>query len=282
MAGLLNRLRRRKGGTDQLNLLLCGAQRSGTSSLRAYLESHPEIGFLDDEDLVIDGDDVGYPFASPVIANSRLGDDPDTYRKISARLSGRHRYIAAKHPYFMVQPQVPLNIARQLPDARLLFVLRNPIEAAYSAYRNGLAGGRRSGSFEENIKLSLEAGAEDGSQSRRGKWLKHFANPDWLPLLVDRGFYHDYLLRFHAVIDPAKIHVIRFEDLTRDTAGTMAKVLEFLELDPSHSFRKLDKVHNSSPSIEPMNGDTRAFLEDIYRDSNQKLFEMLGWDDNSW
>ncbi len=283
MKTLLAKLAGKRGATtDHLNLLICGGQRCGTSSIKYYLEEHPDINCLNNDDLYVGDRFVSFPFASPVVAESQIGDDPETYRIISRRLAGKCRYIGTKQPYFMVQPHVPFNIASQLPDARLLFVLRNPIDAAYSAYRNGLSKGRRKGTFEESIKLSLEAGREKSHPDNRSGWLRYFRDPDAIPLLVDRGFYYPLLMRFHTCIPSEQILVLRFEDLTQRTAETMRQVLEFLDLDPGFRFTRLDEVRNPAPKNDPINPQTRAMLNEIYHHSNQRLIRFLDWPEDTW
>ena len=84
----------------RLNLLICGAMRSGTTSLKAYVGEHPEIGFVDGEDIVVRdryNHYTGYyPFASPSLAQSQVGDDPSVYERISARLAGRKTYMLTR------------------------------------------------------------------------------------------------------------------------------------------------------------------------------------------
>jgi hypothetical protein len=268
--------------TDHLNLLLCGAQRCGTSSLKHYLSEHPEIGFVNETDLTVDGRYYGYPFASPTIAEARVGEDPETYRAISRRLGGKKAYIATKQPYFMVHPHVPFNLREHIPDVRLLFVLRNPVDAAYSAYRNGLSKGRRTGSFEEAIKASRDAAALVSDPSQRGSWSSFFRDPEQVPLLIDRGFYYQQLIRFYCCLPEEQILVLRFDEFTGDTPAAMRRILGFLGLEPDFAFERTSEVKNAAPTKQPIEPETRAMLQEIYADSNRKLLRFLGWPEDLW
>jgi hypothetical protein len=62
----------------------------------------------------------------------------------------------------------------------------------------------------------------------------------------------------------------------------MRRVLSFLDLDGDFTFERIGAVKNAAPKPEPMDPDTRALLEDVYRDSNRKLFERLGWPSDHW
>ena len=271
----------RAGGT--LNLLICGAQRSGTTSLVHYLEEHPEIGFLNDADLRLGNAYIGYPFASPVIAHSIIGEDPKTYQAIAARLVREKKtIIAAKQPYFMVFPHVPFNVREHLPDVKLIFILRNPIDAAYSAYRNGLGKGRREGSFEDNLRMDEAEAKEISHHENRSRWYGYFKNPENVPLLVDRGFYYQQIIRFYRCFKEEQILVLRFDQLVGNTAETMQRILKFLGLDPQFRFTRIGTVMNASPNVAPMSPKTRTRLQEIYSESNRKLFAFLGWPASLW
>ena len=75
----------------RLNLLICGAMRSGTTSLKTYMSEHSEIGFVDGEDIIVYDQYTGYyPFASPSLAQSQLGDDAQIYERICTKLAGKN------------------------------------------------------------------------------------------------------------------------------------------------------------------------------------------------
>lgn len=266
-----------------LNLLICGAQRSGTTSLVHYLEEHPEIGFLNDADLRLGNTYVGYPFASPVIAHAIIGEDPKTYQAIAGRLVREKKtVIAAKQPYFMVFPHVPFNVREHLPDVKLIFSLRNPIDAAYSAYRNGLGKGRRQGSFEDNLRMDEAEAKEISHHDSRSRWHGYFKDPENIPLLVDRGFYYQQIIRFYRCFKQEQILVLRFDQFVNNTAETMQRIMKFLGLDPGFEFKRINTVMNASSNTVPMSPKTRARLQEIYAESNRKLLAFLGWPASLW
>jgi len=213
----------------RLNLLICGAMRSGTTSLKAHMSEHPEIGFVDGEDIVVGDRYTGYyPFASPSLAQSLLGDDPKVYERISARLAGKKRYIADKRAYFMFFPHIPFNLREQLPDARLIFILRNPVEIAYSAFWYGERQPGSAQTFEAYLAESIARIDHVSSSFRRNEWLDHFRPGSELPVLVERGLYYPQIVRFYRLFRKEQILVLRFDRLKENPAAVMREVLRFL------------------------------------------------------
>ena len=270
----------------RLNLLICGAMRSGTTSLKAYLSEHPEIGFVDGEDIVVcdrHNRYTGYyPFASPSLAQSQIGDDPAVYERISARLAGQTAYIADKRAYFMFFPHIPFNLREQLPDVKLIFILRNPVEIAYSAFWYGERKSSGSQTFEEYLAESMARIGEVSSSFRRNEWLDHFRPGSELPVLVERGLYYHQIIRFYRLFKEEQILVLRFDLLKERPAAVMQRVLHFLDLDADFQCPNLGRIHNASPERPPMDPRIRARLQEIYAESNRRLLSFLVWPPSLW
>jgi len=270
----------------RLNLLICGAMRSGTTSLKATMSEHPEIGFIDGEDIVVCdryNQYTGYyPFASPSLAQSQVGDDPSVYERISARLAGKKAYIADKRAYFMFFPHIPFNLREQLPDVKLIFILRNPVEIAYSAFWYGERDAKGPQTFEEYLAQSMARIQEVSSSFRRNEWLDHFRPGSELPVLVERGLYYHQIIRFYRLFGEEQILVLRFDMLKENPAGVMQQVVHFLDLDDDFQFPNLGRVYNASPERPPMDPEIRARLHEIYAEANRKLLSFLGWPLSLW
>jgi hypothetical protein len=265
MKGLLRRKRATRPTTDRINLMICGARRSGTTSLEHYLQEHPEIGFLTAPDLEpIGGVPRGLPFNSPFTAMTTGPDVADEYRRAVAAVAGRTPCIAWRAVYAMWFPHIVFNIAEQLPGTRLLFSLRNPVDTAYSVYCRRLARGETR-TFEELIRIDRL----DSAPSEVGQ-------------ILHRGFYEPALRLFHRLFPPDRILVYPFEDIVNRPAETMARVLRFLDLDDSYRFERLGTVKSASVKPAPMAPETRARLHELYAPYNARLFELLGWPADLW
>jgi hypothetical protein len=257
--------------------------RSGTTSLKHYLSEHPEIGFIDGNDIVVHDQYTGYyPFASPSIAQSQLGDDEKLYEQISAAFSGKKAYIADKRAYFMFFPHIPFNLYHQLPDVKLIFILRNPVEIVYSAFRNDKWESNSTQTFEEYLQESISKIKKISNSFRRNQWLNYFRPGSELPVLVERGFYYHQVIRFYRLFKEEQILVLRFDRLKEQPAALMKEVLQFLELPGDFQFSNLGQVYNASPAHPPMDPKIRTCLQDLYAESNRKLLTLLGWPQSLW
>ena len=119
------------------NFIVIGAAKSGTSSLHHYLRAHPEVFTPKLKEInffAYDGKhlDVHY-WAKTQDEYQRFFDD------VGAAIA-----IGEVAPLYLCSPVAPDNIRRVLPDARLVAILRNPVDRAYSAYLMSRRTGRTS------------------------------------------------------------------------------------------------------------------------------------------
>ena len=277
-----------------LNFIIMGGQRCGTSSMVNHLSTHPDIGFIWDDDLKHEGEAVGWPFASPVLAHYQKGYDTGVYRSMASRHQGTKKIIATRQPYFMPYPHVAFGLKEQLPNVKLLFSLRNQPDAIYSIYRLSKSQGRMRNvdSFEQLIKWDPEGDAkkhgrnyalpESRNQWYREYWEKMVNDPDETPFILDRSFYYEQLVRYFYLFPPEQLMVISFEEFTRDPNAVFKRICAWLEIDEKHKFKKPKKVYGAAPEFPEMNPDVREAIKSFYRESNKRLFELLDWPADMW
>jgi Sulfotransferase domain len=259
------------------SFLIIGAQRAGTTSLYHYMSAHPDV---DRSTSGIDGaawnkelhffDDrfalglIWYKAAFPLLATERL-----------TRLRGRRLVTGEATPSYLFHPLVPGRVAETLPEVRLIAVLRDPVERAYSHYQLMRREGPERFSFAEAIAAEEErlAGEEErilADPAYRGRKYRNFS-------YVKRGLYAEQLERWFEHFPREQLLVLRFEDLLARPAQTYAEVLEFLGLQP----HRLDAfgVHNQSKTAPaPIEPQLRARLRERFADPNARLEDLLGWD----
>lgn len=187
------------------NVFIAGAQKSGTTTLHRLLESHPqaytpadrqEIHFFDLED------------------NFRRG--VDWYRSLFAGWNGE-AVIFQTSPMYIYRPEVPARIAETCPEARFIFILRNPVERAYSHYWHEIRAGSERLSFEDAL-------AREPDRLRRGPAAQRRFS------YVDRGRYAAQLSRFFDQFPRERIQVHLTEDLKADPVAVARPMTEFLGL----------------------------------------------------
>lgn len=270
-----------------INLLICGAMRSGTTALAHYLDEHPEVTLLPG---AIDPDAPGqahYPFASPSLMQAEVGLQPGTYDRIvaAALQSVGHlssRYFAERRAYFMFYPHIAGNLREHLPDCRLVFILRDPVEVVHSAFWHGRERYAEFASFDDYVRQAVPAVKKAAHWRRRHRWLERFYEGSRLPLLLERGFYDPQITRFVRVFPPKQLLFLRFDKLATEPTAFMRRVLRFLDLPDQFSFTRPGTVVNAAlphPEISPWAHD---FLRELYSDANRRLCSRLGWPAELW
>lgn len=249
--------------------LIIGAQRSGTTSLYKYLEQHPAVGpaFLGKEahffDTNYSGDLDSYRAHFPTSAYKR-------YVKVSR---GLELVTGEGSPYYLAHPHAPYRIAETLPGAKLIALLRDPVERAYSHYQHELARG-----FED---LSFEEAIEREPQRLGGELERMRAEPSYNSLsyqhhtYLTRGRYAEQLEVWYSLFPRQQILLLRSEDLFADPDRTYREVLDFLGV-PTLSLPRYEAFNPCRYS--EMNEGTRRRLVDYFAEPNQRLYELLGVD----
>jgi hypothetical protein len=201
------------------SFLVIGAVRSGTTSLYHYLAQHPQIYMCP----VKEPSFFAFEGAPPVSQGLRKKDtlldcvtDIETYRKLFQGVSGQVA-VGEVSPVYLYHPAAPQRIRRYIPDAKLIAILRHPVDSAYSAYLAGrLYGVETIADFGQILRKE--------EIDRRQPWrLKQ--------RYLDVGFYITYLKRYFDLFDRAQIRVYLYDDLQADPAGVLRDIFRFLGVD---------------------------------------------------
>ena len=257
-------------GRRQLpSFILVGAQRAGTTSLFRALVSHPLI-YSANFHKGVNYFDVNYArdFAW------YQGHFPTTagLRKHTRHLAGEPITFEASG-YYMFHPCAAQRLAHHLPEVRIVAMLRDPVERAYSAHKHELARGFETESFERALELEDErlAGQEDRMLADPG--YQSFSHRHHA--YVRRGQYAEQLLRLRQSFPADRVHVIESESFFERPESTYGRVLDFLGL-PAVLPDRFDRW-NARPS-SPMAEATRARLRQHFRGHDLSLAAMLGRD----
>lgn len=202
------------------NTFIVGAPKSGTTSLYEYLEDHPDIYMSPVKEPAF--------FSTDVVGGKRKRDaygDLDQYLGLFAKARDEKRVGEASAVYLMSE-QAPRLIHAFEPSARIIVMLRNPVDVLYSLHNE------RVSSRIEEISDFEEAMAADAAR-RAGRRLRPGANSAWSVYrnLVQFG---QQLERWFDVFDRAQVHTIVFDDFAHDTAGEFRRTLEFLGVEPDY------------------------------------------------
>src|SRR5262245_31904466 len=240
------------------DFLVLGAQKAGTTALYAYLRWHPGI--------------TG-PSWKEVSFFDRHWWRGERWYRGQFPLRSRERIVGEASPSYLFHPLAPERARAVVPDARLLAVLRDPVDRAYSQYQHEVALGREPLSFED----ALEAEAE----RTRGEVERLVADPRawsgawWDHTYAARGLYAEQLDRWLAMFPREQLLVVATDELGEKPAETYAAVLAFLGV-PPHDLDDYPRVFDRE--YAPMRPETRSALAERFAEPNRRLEQLLGRD----
>jgi hypothetical protein len=247
------------------DFVIIGAQKSGTSFLYRLLVQHPH---------------VKPAFAKEVHyfdLNFRRGDN--WYRShFPLQTPNSSRYITGEaSPYYLFHPHAARRASTVLPDAKLIVLLRNPVDRAYSHYQHQLKRGEGEGcetlTFEEAIEAEeriVPAEVSKMLQDEHYESVSHRTRS-----YLRRGIYIDQLLIWSSFFPREQMLILKSEDLFDDTTKVLERMLDFLKI--SHWAPETYSIPNKREytGVSPL---IRQRLDEYYKPHNERLYEYLGVD----
>lgn len=244
------------------DFVIAGAPRSGTTWLTTALDRHPGIWMakpLQPEPKFFLVDEL-YACGIEEYSHRWFADVPEGVQ------------AGEKSTNYLESPVAAERMAAHLPDVRLVFVLRDPVERAISNYRWSVSNGM------EHADLTTALELEDERERTLEPRLR-YARPH---AYVSRGVYADLLRPWLDRFPREQVAVIRFEDLIGDAEATVAGVHEHLGVE-----RRPDLVGkvagvNSSSAARNADQDTVDRLRAFYAPLNEDLAALLGPEFRPW
>lgn len=217
------------------NFLVIGAGRSGTTSLHHYLQPHPEIfipavkapSHFYCRDRAQERDP-----AIRIVTRNYFVPDPDAYRALfdGAR---DERAIGEVSPAYLAAMHPAARIAAELPDVRLIAILRNPVDRVFARFVARSRDGLERRTFRDVV-----------DDERRLPLVRDDAAGTYLAA----GCVSRFLKAFLDRVPRERIRLYLFEDLQRDPRGLLRDLFTFLEVDPTF-LPDLEQRHNSSGGV---------------------------------
>lgn len=232
--------------------LVIGAKRCGTTSLQSYLLAHPQVTPL-------------FPPMAHVKGAHYF--DRNAYRPLAwyrsffpARLRPQPSVCGDASPYYFIHPHAAERAAAVVPAAKVIALLRDPVERALSQYRDELRLGHETLSLSEAL---------DAETSRAGSDLvRRAADPRWDSFVHEHlcyrtwGRYAEHLSRWSSCFPREQILLLRSIDLFERPQATYRTVTDFLGLAP---FLPSTFVRYNGTSPQPPDGPVVAELRTYYR-----------------
>jgi hypothetical protein len=256
------------GGRPLPDFLVIGAQKAGTTALYAYLRWHPGIG------------GPSWKEASFFDRHYWRGEAwyrghfPNQVRMWRAeRANGRRLVVGEASPSYILHPLAPERVRRLVPEARLIAVLRDPVDRAYSHYQHEVSRGTETLSFEQ--ALDAEEDRVRGEVERMTADPTYLSRPWWNFTYLARGRYAEQLERWFCAFPPEQLLVVSSADLLDRPAQIYREVLEFVGVGP-HDLPDYPRVF--SREYDQMPEEARARLRTYYAKPNRRLYGLLGRD----
>jgi hypothetical protein len=247
--------------------LILGTQKGGTSSLHKYLGAHPNVASPTRKEIHY------FSYNMEKGTEWYRGHFPtNAFLSGARRVRGRRPLCGDTSPDYLFHPRTAERAMPLLPEARLLVLLRNPVDRAFSHYRHRIRKGVESRTFEAAIAEELELEAADDGSLREDAYYDSPAHAK--RSYLTRGLYARQLRRWFAVYPRDRFLIVRSEDFFNDPRATYARILEFLGL-PSWQPKEMRK-YNFFGESQPMPDATRRQLQAFFEPHNRELAELTG------
>ena len=247
------------------DFLVIGVGRGGTTSCFHYLSQHPsiigsaydEIGFFDSNY------HLGMNWYRSMFPTKFLK------KKIVKKFGKCLTYDVT--PAYIRKPWVARRIKELFPEIKLIALLRNPVDKAYSHYNSKMqVEGDTKTTFEEMVEEDIKTFQkfENTNSIIDDEYFRNYIEKS----LLGRGIYAQQLKIWFELFDPKQLLILTSEELSTETNKVMNKIFRFLDL-PDYEIP--DIVKRSTGNYTKMKMDTRKKLISFFSKYNQDLFKLL-------
>ena len=195
------------------NLFIVGAPKCGTTAMNDYLANHPDI-FMGPKELHYFGKDL----------------------KMKARLSEREylqhfqegeskKIIGDASVWYLFSKTAAVEIKQFSPHAKILIMLRNPVDVIHSLHSQNLYDGN------EDI-LDFKKAISLDEERKKGKNLPNAVGFLELPPYIDSVLFYEQVKRYMDVFGTTNVHIILYDELVANTKRVVAETFSFLGLNP--------------------------------------------------
>lgn len=248
--------------------LIVGGQRCGTTSMFKTLSQHPAVSPV----VLHKGVhyfDVNYDHGFPWY----LGHFPLRRQVASGRRATSPAVLTGESsPYYMFHPLAPERIASELPEVRLIVLVRDPVERAYSAHTHERARGFENEDFARAIELEPE---RINGEVEKIRTTPSYDSLHWRHnAYVTRGQFIDQIEHLEALFGRDRMHLVDSADFFTDPEPTFRAVCGFLGLPRTGDINY--EQHNARPRSSPMEPALRRRLDAHFMPYDERLAAWWG------
>ncbi len=196
------------------DFFIVGAPKSGTTAMDSYLGKHPDVIMAHPKELHFFGSDLNYSYPGPSL---------EQYRSSFANAKDG-KLLGESSVWYLYSKLAASEIKEFSPDAKIIIMLRNPVDMLYSQHCQFLYNGN------EDI-ISFEKALEAEEKRKNGLLIPKSATlPEGL-YYKETVKYFEQVKRYLEIFGRENVHIIIFEDFKKDTALSFRDTLVFLGLD---------------------------------------------------
>lgn len=234
------------------NLFIVGAQKSGTSALAGWLGQHPQVcmSFPKEPGFLAFGSN-GYPYrdgwGNIAPASQYVVTNERNYLELFSGATTRQHVIGEASTWYFALPGMAQKIHAYSPGAKIIVMLRNPVERAYSAWCHARG---------DQLEPCADFAAALALEEQRGE-------VEFLLRYRHMGMYSEALAHFQRVFPAAQLLVLFHDDMRADGLAVWRQVCHFLDIDAS---RLPSFSHRYNTTGQPRN----RLLHKVLRSHNLK------------
>jgi len=265
------------------NFIIIGAARAGTTSLYAYLITHPNV-------LTPVKKEINF-------FNYAYHDNLDWYKiyfsttveqiKIKKKNNNSICITGESSPSYFIDPRIPKRIFKKLPNMKLIVLLRNPIDRAISHYHHNVLFGIESLTFEEAINQEDSRINESHSSIKKDNFNHNDTISYFLKLLrfqpenyfkfsyLNSGKYFEHIQNWIKIFPKNQLLILKSEDFFNNPKKYFKHVQKFLDLP---YFDLVNYNRHFEIQYPPINDNLRKSLAVYFKPHNEKLYEFLNED----
>ena len=251
------------------DFIIIGAGRAGTTALYSYLIQHPLIAaaLTDNNESVAD-----LHFFEYIISNNIQWYKSHFPILFSKSNKHKNSFITGEYTStYMYHPDVPKRIFNLLPKIKLIVILRNPIDKAYSTYQQQFRFGEYTTSFEDTINAEfrrIDLNKDFPELNSNNYDFENFVAQN----IIRHGVYADYLETWLKIFDRKQILILNSDDLKKSTNETLHRVFKFLNIS-NYDIKDTSQVNVGK--YPPISKITRKKLIEFFKPHNQRLNKLL-------
>ncbi len=255
------------------DFMIIGTQRGGTTSLYNYLLAHPQIAAATKKEVHFFDRHFqhGIPWYRAQFPSLIQGDMGETI--------GRQGVITGEaSPYYLFHPHAPARAALVVPKTKLIVLLRNPVDRAYSHYYHNIKRRYETLSFEEALAQEETRTRDEGQRLAADPHYFSYNHKHYTYLA--RGMYADQLQRWMNSFPQEQFFILKSEDFYATPDRKLKEIFLFLGLPDvacvqQQEYKQLNSSTYSQAKMEP---EMRKRLLTYFEPYNERLSTLLGRD----